>query len=282
MHMLRLTAATTGPVPGFVRHLRTRLMYLAWVCALFLCCASDLFAQAPPDRTVTHRNVLWMTANSVLRTNRHWGLLADASHRRSDLARANDLTLLRIAPGYWITQDLSVAAGYAHLWSTTSGASGEITLNENRLHQQLIYVLHSGRSSFNGRIRIEERWREGTLNGLPSKTFNYTTRYRLLVGYRQPLSHASHAPQILLAEEIMLHSGESVRHGMFEQNRLFAGIQWKLSKTLNLETGYMYTWQKLLPENTYQSIHTIRLTLSYERKAPKEPHPETENFSRSH
>jgi hypothetical protein len=29
----------------------------------------------------------------------------------------------------------------------------------------------------------------------------------------------------------------------------------------------MYTWQKQLVKDTYQSIHTLRLTLSYERMA---------------
>jgi hypothetical protein len=44
-------------------------------------------------------------------------------------------------------------------------------------------------------------------------------------------------------------------------------MQWRFSTSLNLETGYMYTWQKQLVKDTYQSIHTLRLTLSYERMA---------------
>jgi hypothetical protein len=227
-------------------------------------------AQTPADKTVLHRNVLWMTANTVLQANKRWGLFADISHRRSDIARENDLTLLRFAPAYWITPNLSVAAGYAHLWSAASGSAGEIILNENRLHQQVIYVLRKGRGAFNGRLRIEERWREASISGAPSNIFNYTTRYRLLLGYRYPLSRSPLAPQIVLAEEIMLHTGKAVRHGHFEQNRLFAGIQWRFSKNLNLETGYMYTWQKQLAKDIYQSIHTLRLTLTYERLAGNE------------
>ncbi len=208
-----------------------------------------------------------MTANTVLQANKRWGMLVDLSHRRSDLARENDLTLVRFAPAYWITPNLSVAAGYAHLWSAASGNAGEIILNENRLHQQLIYVLRRGAGSFNTRLRIEERWREASINGTPSNRFSYTTRYRFLLGYRHPLSGSPLAPQVVLAEEIMLHTGKAVRDGSFEQNRLFAGMQWRFSTSLNLETGYMYTWQKQLVKDTYQSIHTLRLTLSYERMA---------------
>lgn len=267
----RLSAPVSALTSGITRRVLAWFSRFACISVTVLCCAADVFGQTPPDRTVIHRNVLWTTANTVLQANKHWGVFADLSHRRSDFAKDHDLTLLRFAPAFWITPDLSVAAGYAHLWSTVSGTAGEITLDENRLHQQLIYVLRSGRGSFSNRLRIEERWREATVNGKPSNTF-YTTRYRYLLGYRHPLSRTPRAPQLVLAEEIMLHTGKTVRHGIFEQNRLFGGVQWKFSKRLSLETGYMYTWQKLLPENSYQSIHTIRLTLSYERMAGSEKH----------
>jgi hypothetical protein len=239
------------------------------VCCL-LVSTLHVSAQAPPERIVLHRNVLWVTANTALQANKHWGILADVSYRRSDFARAHDLTLLRIAPVYLITPDLSVAAGYAHLWSAASVSGGEITLDENRLQQQIIYVLRSGRGAFAHRLRIEERWREAAVNGKPSNIFNYTTRYRYLLGYRHPLSRSALFPQLVLAEEIMLQTGKAVKHGLFEQNRLFGGIQWRFGKTLSLESGYMYTWQKLLAKQTYQSVHTLRLTLSYERMAEVE------------
>jgi outer membrane receptor protein involved in Fe transport len=220
--------------------------------------------QSLPERKVIHRNVLWLTLNSSFRFQGNWGILADMSHRRSDLARENDLSLVRIAGAYWIKPNLFVAGGYAHLWSTLNTGSQSIDLNENRLYQQVNLVLKWKKNFLTQRVRLEERWREGSLNGRPSGKFDYTTRYRYLLGLRRPLGNAKKSPSLVFADEIMLQSGPAVDHGIFEQNRIFGGLNLRFSEKLSLETGYMYTWQKALNGFTYTSIHTIRMTLSFE------------------
>ncbi len=213
---------------------------------------------------MVHRNVLWLTLNSSFRFQRNWGILADISHRRSDLARENDLSLIRFAGAYWIKPNLFVAAGYAHLWSSLNVGTQSVDLDENRLHQQVNLVLKWKKNFLTQRVRLEERWREGSLNGRPSGKFGYTTRYRYLLGLRRPLGNAKKSPSLVFADEIMLHSGPAVDHGIFEQNRIFGGLNLRFSEKLSLETGYMYTWQKALNGFTYSSIHTIRVTLSFE------------------
>jgi hypothetical protein len=221
-------------------------------------------AQILPDRKVVHRNVLWMTVNSSFRFQNNWGILADISHRRSDFARENDLTLVRIAGAYWIKPNLFVAAGYAHLWSVLNAGTNNLQLNENRLNQQANLVLKWKKNFVTHRLRLEERWREGSVNDRPSGKYDYTTRYRYLIGFRRPLNNSGKSPSLVFAEEIMLQSGPSVNHGIFEQNRLFGGLNLRFTDKMTLETGYMYTWQKSLNGFTYNNIHTIRITLSFE------------------
>jgi hypothetical protein len=202
------------------------------------------------------------------------------SHRRSDFARENDLTLLRVAGAYWLKPNLFVAAGYAHLWSALDAGTESFQLNENRLYQQGNLVLKWKKNFVTQRLRLEERWREGSVNGRPSGKFDYTTRYRYLIGFRRPLGSLKKSPSLVLAEEIMLQSGPSVDHGIFEQNRIFGGLNLRFTEKINLETGYMYTWQKSLNGFTYNSIHTLRITLSFEwlqkhREDRHEPAPMT-------
>jgi hypothetical protein len=246
--------------------MRCKRNALKYSALLLLLTLSTLPAsgQSLPERKVIHRNVLWMTLNSTFRFQHNWGLLADMSHRRSDFARQKDLTLVRVAGAYWLKPNLFVAAGYAHLWSALNAGTNNLQLNENRLYQQANLVLRWKKNYVTQRLRLEERWREGSVNDRPSGRFDYTTRYRYLIGVRRPLNNSEKSPSLVFAEEIMLHSGPSVNHGIFEQNRLFGGINLRFTDKLNLETGYMYTWQKNLNGFTYNSIHTVRMTLSFE------------------
>ena len=196
--------------------------------------------------------------------------MADVSHRRSDLLQYHDLTLVRIAPAYWIRPNFFVASGYAHLWSEAGSGNFDIVLNENRLYEQVSLILSLGKTQLLQRGRIEQRWREGQVSGSTEKVTNFTQRYRYLANLNIPLGSGRKSPALVFADEIMFHTGESVKHGNFEQNRVFIALNQRLNSEFSLEGGYMYTWQKSIYGNLYSSINTLRLTLLWNKGIARE------------
>ena len=245
-------------------------MSQARLLQIFLCIGLSLHARSQ-DKTVIHRNVLWMTVNGTLRIDRHWSIQGDISHRRTDNLRSHDLSLVRIAPTYWFTPRFSAAVAYAHLWSESGGGNFDLILQENRIHEQLLYTIPFGRHQFAQRLRVEQRWREAKLSGTSLSRTYFTQRYRYQPSLNLVISRNRLVPTIVIADEIMLQSGKDVERGLFEQNRIYLALQERLGKQFALEAGYMYTWQKSLNGLVYNSINTLRITLFWIGSLKPEP-----------
>ena len=64
--------------------------------------------------------------------------------------------------------------------------------------------------------------------------------------------------QLLLNDEVMVTFSEQIRYNYFDQNRLFAGVVYQVSKHAQLQAGYLHLSQQLPAGNSYRNQHTIR------------------------
>jgi hypothetical protein len=220
-------------------------------------------SQQLPPKEVKHFNQFWTSINTTARISDKWFVLADFHVRRNNFLKDPGFYVLRGALNYKFTPNFSVAAGYAHLWLAASLKEKFYYLNENRIYEQVLYTHPVGKIRFLHRLRNEQRWIEYTLNDSASGNFRFTNRIRYLLNIRIPLSKNPKIPQVVLANEIMVHFGKSVKYSNFEQNRIFAGIYQMVSKTVSFDFGYMYTYQLRTSGFQYNANNTIRLFFYY-------------------
>lgn len=220
-------------------------------------------AQQLPPKEVKHFNQFWTSINTTARISDKWFVLADFHIRRNNFLKDPGFYVLRGALNYKIRPNFSIAAGYAHLWLAASLKEKFYYLNENRIYQQALFTHPMGKIKFTHRLRNEQRWIEYTLNDSASGNFRFTNRIRYLLNIRIPVSKNPKIPQIVLADEIMVHFGKSVKYSNFEQNRIFAGIYQMISKTVSFDFGYMYTYQLRTSGYQYNANNTIRLFFYY-------------------
>ena len=219
----------------------------------------SLHSQQLPPKEVKHFNQFWTSINMTARLSDKWFVLADFHIRRNNFLQDPGFYVLRGALNYKIKPNFSVAAGYAHLWLAAPLRDKFNYLNENRIYQQAIFTHPVARIKFTHRLRNEQRWIEYTLNDSASGNFRFTNRIRYLLNLRIPISKNPKIPQLVLANEIMIHFGKSVNYSHFEQNRIFAGIYQPISKTVSFDFGYMYTYQLRTSGYQYNVNNTIRL-----------------------
>lgn len=131
--------------------------------------------------------------------------------------------------GYKPNKQVTLWLGYTH---NPQYDHGDFTRMEHRFRQQVNVdnFLQLGPVRFSGRLRLEERWREG--QGGPA------WRLRPFVKAAMPLKGKVN---LVLSHEsfIDLNTSAFQRVGGEERMRNFAGISAPLGKTFGIEAGYM-------------------------------------------
>jgi hypothetical protein len=103
---------------------------------------------------------IWGSANVNVKLSDKWRFQQELTTRFSDdrdgLYEVESVTML----GYRIAKDVTLAAGYVH---NPQYAGGDFTVMEHRAREQVTFdgFARLGKGKLNGRVRFEQRWREG-------------------------------------------------------------------------------------------------------------------------
>ncbi|MCW1381756.1 DUF2490 domain-containing protein [Novosphingobium sp. KCTC 2891] len=133
--------------------------------------------------------------------------------------------------GYKANKVVTVWLGYTH---NPQYDHGDFTVMEHRFRQQVNFdnVATVGNVRLSGRLRLEERWRDGQ-NGT-------AWRLRPQVKAALPLKSGSRTALVMTHESFIdLNTNTFQRVGGEERMRNFIGISTPLSKKITLEGGYL-------------------------------------------
>jgi hypothetical protein len=181
----------------------------------------------------------WFSVNSTMRLNNKFGIIADVHMRRNDFLGEEGFYFVRLGANYWIRENLTVTAGYAHMWAAPANQSWQHFSQERRTYQQLQLNSGLGKIKILQRLRNEQRWQEKIVDDHFINKYKFTDRTRYLLSLTIPLFKNTGLPQLVIADELAIQFGPEVVYNTFDQNRLFAGIRQQLSKTLSFDFGYM-------------------------------------------
>jgi len=158
----------------------------------------------------------------------------------------------RLGLSYAFNKSYAIAAGYniVENWKVLDNTRDNIT--EHRIWQQVTSTKSLGKTIFQQRIKIEERWIPLTIveNDRFKKTDNFlNSRFRHWVRWKAEKSKKK-VTQIVyytaLQNETFLNmTGSShANNKVFEQSRTYAGIGCRLKNRTDLEAGYIFIFGK--------------------------------------
>lgn len=230
---------------------RTLFLYL-----LILNCTA-VNGQEVLEKTINQNAQFWTSSNLVFRVGEKWSVLNDIHVRRTDFISEPNFYFLRFGGQYYLKPNIRAAAGYAHLWLTSTGDWNSYQ-NENRTYQQFgIFEKFPKLNAF-FRLRLEQRFFNTVVDGksLNDDFMNHRLRFLISVGF--PFKEGGKT-EFMLADEIHLNFGKEVVYNTFNQNRLTVGIKHKLSDQWKFDLGYMMVYQQSAIGDVYDLNHTLRL-----------------------
>ena len=216
-------------------------------------------ASAQKEKEVNQELQTWISLNSVIKYNNHWGVIADVHLRWDGFANQNNFYLLRGGMTYIPNKTVALTAGYAHLWLEPSNPEWSTYSDENRLYEQVNLNTKAGNVGIVQRLRNEQRWQEKIVNDQETGELRFTNRVRYLLGFNIPVFKKKTLPLLVVSDEILLQFGKEVVYNTFDQNRFFVGIKQTIDPKWSFDFGYMNVYQQKYSGYQYNMNHTIRL-----------------------
>lgn len=215
---------------------------------------------AQDKKEINDQVQFWTSINSTWRFSDHLGAMGDFHVRRNDFLKDPNFYFLRAGGVYWFNDKISAAGGVGALWLATLSESQDYNYAlEKRLYQQLLWRSINGRARFLQRVRTEQRWHEVLNSDGSVNRIRFSNRVRFLFSASIRIFNGKNKPRLVLADEILFHFGEEIVYNTFDQNRIFIGINHRLSKNWVFDFGYMSVFQQKYTGYQYDLNHTIRL-----------------------
>jgi hypothetical protein len=238
------------------RHLLPLVSKIA-ASLILLFCFSAIRAQ---DRETVDQTITWTSINSNFRFANKWMIVADAQFRFIHEFE-NMQHMVRAGVSYDITPNLSVVPlGYSFIYNYKYGKQPAGFVNhEQRLWQQIFYKHKIKNIPMNHRLRLEERWlqeRNATNESNDYSDYQWRMRYRILANI--PLTAKSLDPKtfyLSVWDEFFVSWGETVTFNKINQNRIFIGPGYQVTKNTQIQAGYYY--QMLIKANGAKQENNI-------------------------
>ena len=167
----------------------------------------------------------WLIYIGSKQLNSKWNLHHEIQYRNYNTLGDLEQLLIRTGLGYDIGSKSNILLGYGYINSEnfTENVNDQTTVEEHRIFQQFITKQTIGSVSLQHRYRFEQRFVES----------DFKTRFRYFLGINFPFKN----PKYYLSayNEIFLNGKSNV----FDRNRVYGGLGYKISKGVKLELGYM-------------------------------------------
>lgn len=171
----------------------------------------------------------WLIYIGSKKLNEKWNIHNEVQYRNYNAIGDLEQLLLRTGLGYTFNEGKNnVLLGYGYILSENylNNSTDKISVNEHRIFQQFTSKQKIGSISLSHRYRFEQRFVES----------NYKMRFRYFLALNIPLTKKENNKLYFSAyNEIFLNTESEV----FDRNRLYGGLGYRINSNIKLEAGYM-------------------------------------------
>lgn len=242
-------------------------------CFLFFGCA----AYAQKEKNIDHQSQLWTRYNNQLTLNNKWAIQAEFDNRIFLNPVEENQYVARIVGRYKINKGIDTGAGYAYFSVATQVPElpNDFRTPEHRAQQDICWKQEFGAFALHQRFQLEERFvHKSDIAGLlPGYTFSMRFRYKLQGEYNCWTGKSQYLKAVVY-DELMINAGKSIVNNSFDQNRIYAAMQWGINKNCALELGYLNSFQQRSSGVDYFDRDIIRFSIFHKlKRIPSKPTP---------
>lgn len=242
--------------------MNTRSIFLA-IVGLFS--ATSLYAQST-GKQVIQQQLVWYAYNNTLEFSPKWSLVSEVHERRFRNPDAQHQFVARSHLHYSLGKGWSASGGFTYFLQSPQlpDAANKLAVPELRPHIQVDYKQALDKLTVGHRYRIEKRFFRNTADGelADGYTSNYRFRYRLGLEYQVASIHQMPL-KVKVNNEVHINAGERITYNRFDQNRLYAGLNYTVVKNVAVEAGYLKWYQQRASGNQYFSWDIISFSVHH-------------------
>ena len=201
---------------------------------------------AKAQRQTANQTSSWFMFFGTHRIAPKWSLHSELQWRRSNGFLQPQQNLLRTGINYHMNADVFITVGHAFVHTYPYGAfPAKTDFSENRLWEQIQVKSQAGALEVISRLRIEQRWMHQPVlqNGIyKAGDAVYQNRFRLLNRISMPFKGKKILDKSFyfsVYDEILINAGKNVGMNIFDQNRAYLALGYKIPAIGRLEIGYM-------------------------------------------
>lgn len=215
------------------------------------------------QKKITCQDMIWLRYSGKLNLPQNWVINTEVEDRRFAFPDRQQYWLLpRVTVSKPLGDNWSAGAGFLYYLSNSPAspkAATILTIPELRPFEELAYKQTIKKLAINHRYWLEERFihKNDGKHLQRGYNFNFCFRYRLQLQY--PLIRSEDL-KVVIADEIFLNLGHSIVRNTFDQNRIYAGLNYALSKYVQLEADYINQFQEKSNGDDYTAQDILRLT----------------------
>ncbi|WP_299702361.1 DUF2490 domain-containing protein [uncultured Pontibacter sp.] len=220
-------------------------------------------AQAQSERTKDFNNNGWYMYFGDHKLSNKWGLHTEVQWRRHNILKDPQQLLIRTGMNYDLTPSAMFTLGYGYIETHPYGdypAPG--TFPEHRIYQQLQLKNSVARVGLMHRYRLEQRW----VRPAGAESSTYLNRARYMLKATLPLIGSTidaGEPFLAAYDEIFVGFGNNIQRNIFDQNRAYAALGYKISDAATLELGYLNQIVQKANGVVFEHNHTLQVSLFY-------------------
>lgn len=208
-----------------------------------------LHAQSQSMHEQTINNNCWFMYFGDHKFSNQLGVHLEVQVRKNDVIQNPQQLLLRTGLNYHINDQIMASIGYCFVETYPYGKFPvPVQFPENRFWEQLQIKNQYGIFEWISRFRLEQRFSKVPIINLSSAAYEpgdavYTNRFRSLNRVSIPLKGKMINDKtfyISAYDEFFISYGKNVAANLFDQNRAYFALGYKIPKIGRLEIGYMY------------------------------------------
>lgn len=238
-------------------------------CFILFIFFRSLILNAQVKREYANNNNGWFMYVGNHKLSDKWGLHLEAQWRRYRMILDNQQLLLRGGINYYLNAQVTFTAGYCYVITYPYGAfAAKAMYPENRIWEQLNLKTGIAAVEIINRFRLEQRYvNTPVLRGteyVPGDAI-YANRIRWMNRYSVPFKGRTIEDcsfYMSLYDEIFINFGENVGYNIFDQNRAYLAVGYKVPKLGRLEIGYLNQLIFRGDGIRIEQNHTLQLGLS--------------------
>ena len=219
---------------------------------------------AQEKKNIDSQSLIWTRYYNQLELNTRWSIHSEFDNRIFLSPLDQNLFVLRVQGRYKVLEQVELGAGFTYFSVATQDPDIDSKFNkpEYRIQQDATLKQNLGKINLNQRFQIEERFfqnfdKERLISG---STFFWRFRYRIQGDYNF-WQKKKQFLKAIISDEIMINAGKKAVNNTFDQNRIYAGLQYGINSSLAIELGYMNSFQQRSTEVDYFNRNIIRLSI---------------------